>query len=89
MGRPVAVILILLLAGCGTSQPPAATPPAPEPGEDSLVQCSPPRPQVCTMEYNPVCAQRADGTASVYSSPCNACADDNVTGYLPGACADD
>lgn len=92
MWRPTAVILILLLAGCGTSPPPApAPPPEPEPVpvESLLVQCSSPRPQVCTMEYNPVCAQRADGAASVYSSPCNACADDSVTGYLPGVCADD
>jgi hypothetical protein len=92
MCRPTAVILILLLAGCGTSPPPAPTPPpAPEPVlvENPLVQCSEPRPQVCTMEYNPVCAQLADGTASEYSSPCNACADDNVSGYLPGGCAGD
>ncbi|MDO8862616.1 hypothetical protein Q6D67_12975 [Haliea sp. E1-2-M8] len=88
MGRPLAVILILLLAGCGASQPSAPLP-EPEPGVNPLVQCSSPRPQVCTMEYNPVCAQLADGTVSVYSSPCNACADDSVTGYLPGACADE
>lgn len=90
MGRPLAVILILLLAGCGTSQPSAPPqPPDPRPEENSPVQCSSPRPQVCTMEYNPVCAQLADGAVSVYSSPCNACADDSVTGYLPGACTDD
>lgn len=41
------------------------------------------------MEYNPVCAQLADGSVRVYSSPCNACADNTVTGYLPGVCADD
>ena len=54
-----------------------------------MVQCSSPRPQVCTMEYNPVCARLEGGGVSVYSSPCNACADDSVVGYLPGACADD
>jgi hypothetical protein len=92
MRRLTTAILMLLLAGCGTSHAPAPTPPpAPEPVpvENPLVQCSEPRPQVCTMEYNPVCAQLADASASEYSSPCNACADDSVTGYLPGACAGD
>lgn len=92
MGRPLAVILVLLLAGCGTSQPPAPPPPPepePVPEESPLVLCSSPRPQVCTMEYNPVCAQLDGGGVGVYSSPCNACADDNVGGYLPGVCTDE
>ena len=38
------------------------------------------------MEYNPTCAERTDGTTANYSSPCNACADDNVVGYISGAC---
>jgi hypothetical protein len=50
------------------------------------VQCVDPRPQVCTMEYNPVCAVVSDGTSKQYSSPCNACADDAAKSYLPGAC---
>jgi len=92
MWRLTAVILSVLLAGCGTSQSPAPAPellPEPAPVEDPVAQCSEPRPEVCTMEYNPVCAQLADGTASDYSSPCNACADDSVSGYLPGICAGD
>ncbi len=90
MRRPLAVILVLVLTGCGASQPPAPPPPPePVPGENPMVQCSSPRPQVCTMEYNPVCARLEGGGVSVYSSPCNACADDSVVGYLPGACADD
>lgn len=48
--------------------------------------CVDPRPQVCTMEYNPVCAELDDGSSKQYSSPCNACADDAVTSYLPDAC---
>jgi len=92
MRRLLAVILMSVLAGCGASQPPAPPPP-PEPApvleEDPLIQCPTPRPQVCTMEYNPVCAGLQGGGVSMYSSPCNACADDSVTGYTPGACADD
>ena len=51
------------------------------------VACVDPRPQVCTMEYNPVCAVVIDGTNKQYSSPCNACADDAAKSYLPGACS--
>lgn len=90
MRRPLALILALVLTGCGASQPSAPPPPPePVPEENPVVQCSSPRPEVCTMEYNPVCAQLADGDFRTYSSPCNACADDAVIGYLPGACADE
>lgn len=66
------LFVLLLMSACATT---------PE-----GVTCEAPRPQVCTMEYNPVCAQRSDGTQARYSSPCNACADDNVGSYIPGAC---
>jgi hypothetical protein len=39
------------------------------------------------MEYAPVCAQLASGGMREYASGCNACADDAVTGFLPGPCA--
>ena len=65
----------LVLAGCA-AQPPAAL----------VTQCAEPRPQVCTMEYDPVCAELLAGGRKTYSSPCNACADDAVKGYLRGAC---
>lgn len=68
---------VLILAAC-------ATPPAPEPV--LLTQCPPVRPQVCTMEYAPVCADMIAGGRKLYSSPCNACADDNVAAYLEGVC---
>ena len=53
---------------------------------DGAVSCQLPRPQVCTMEYNPVCASLREGGRRDYASPCNACADDAVAAYLPGAC---
>jgi hypothetical protein len=64
----------VLLAGC-MSQP-----------EVSGSACPEPRPQVCTMEYNPTCAVLADGSQQEYSSPCNACADDAVETVLTGPC---
>ena len=73
------VALGLLLSACnGTVTPETSS---------KGVACVDPRPQVCTMEYNPVCAVVSDGTSKEYSSPCNACADDAAKSYLPGACS--
>lgn len=66
------LLLLTLLCAC-SSQP-------------DVVPCSDPRSQVCTMEYKPACGVKTDGSQANYSSPCNACADDTVTGHLPGAC---
>lgn len=59
---------------------------ATQPTPSLVTQCSTPRPQVCTMEYAPVCADLAAGGRKQYSSACNACADDAVAGYLKGEC---
>ncbi|QIB66027.1 hypothetical protein [Kineobactrum salinum] len=77
--------LLLALAGCGASQPPA-TPEVDQAADPAVVECSEPRPQVCTMEYAPVCARLLAGGEQTYSSPCNACADDAVASHSPGAC---
>ncbi len=73
------VALVLWLSACnGTATPDSSS--------VEGVQCVDPRPQVCTMEYNPVCAVVSGGSSKQYSSPCNACADDAAKSYLPGAC---
>lgn len=59
--------------------------------------CSEPRPQICTMDYTPVCATRdneircvttpCDSTeAATYANACGACADNRVSSYQPGEC---
>lgn len=70
----IALVTSMLLAAC-----------AGQPGAD-VIACAEPRPQVCTMEYAPVCAQRVKGGRKQYSSPCNACADDTVESYRMEAC---
>ncbi len=70
--------VLLLLSGCLVQ---------PDPQPSLLTQCSEPRPQVCTMEYAPVCAQLKSGSKKEYASGCNACADDTVTAYLTGTCS--
>jgi hypothetical protein len=73
------ITLGLLLSACNATAVPHTSS-----AESNL--CVDPRPQVCTMQYNPVCAVLGNGTSKQYSSPCNACADDAVKSYLPGAC---
>lgn len=72
-------LIALALTACGSK-------PTAEPSVVSGTQCSGPRPQVCTMEYNPVCATLVAGGSKQYASPCNACADDAVAAYQMGAC---
>ncbi|MEP6390158.1 MAG: hypothetical protein ABJ056_09575 [Halioglobus sp.] len=69
-------VLVAMLGACAT----------PEPTPTTLTQCAAPRPQVCTMQYEPVCANLVKGGTSEYSSGCNACADDAVSGFEKGQC---
>lgn len=68
-----------VLTACGNN-------PAQEPDVLAGTRCADPRPQVCTMEYNPVCVTLLAGGTKQYASPCNACADDAVAAYLIGPC---
>jgi hypothetical protein len=71
-------LIAVLLGACATAAPPTSS--------TTLTQCSEPRPQVCTMEYDPVCASLIKGGTGEYPSGCNACADDAVSGYEKGQC---
>jgi hypothetical protein len=78
MRGPIGLIAaILLLPACGINQQPTPM---------LVTICETPRPQVCTMEYAPACANLVAGETKAYSSGCNACADDAVASYLPGPC---
>lgn len=83
------IALLPLLAACAT--PNGGQLPA------NAQTCTEPRPQLCTMDYNPVCATRDSGTRCVttpcpareqatYANACGACADARVFYHLPGAC---
>lgn len=59
--------------------------------------CPEQRPQVCTMDYRPVCATRDTGVRCVtapcpsselktFSNACTACADPKVISYTPDEC---
>jgi hypothetical protein len=51
--------------------------------------CPASRPEVCTMEYLPVCAELFDGSVETYSNACTACADKDVNAYREGACEEE
>lgn len=77
-------VLFMIAAGLALSA--CAGSPAQNAEVPPGTQCADPRPQVCTMEYNPVCAVLIAGGTKQYASPCNACADDVVAAYIAGPC---
>ena len=54
--------------------------------EHDLSMCEEPRPQICTREYNPVCATMKNGTKKTGSTGCTSCTNPEVVGYTPGVC---
>ena len=87
----LSLFLIVVLANCapmsgtGVSKD-DSTKNALEAESDASVQCSEPRPMVCTMEYRPVCATLVSGDTATYPSGCNACADIVVKSWTDGPC---
>lgn len=84
--RTAWAIALLALAGCGTTgvQPAPAAPLVSNP----ITPCAEPRPELCTMQYDPACGSLVAGGFRTYASPCNACADPAVAGYQNGPCSE-
>lgn len=79
MTRGLAAALLLVpLHACAGSAPDATS--------SGETLCVNPRPEACTMQYDPVCATFADGSKATRSNACTACADAAVVSYRPGAC---
>jgi len=74
---------LVVTGGCATVSQIAGT----DDAADGLIVCEELRPEICTMDYNPVCGVLSDGGVKTYSNGCSACSDQNVTGYRMGACA--
>jgi hypothetical protein len=51
-----------------------------------VTACAEPRPELCTMEYIPVCGHHYSGERKTYSNACAACSDPDVSGRRPGPC---
>ncbi len=57
--------------------------------DKDITICTEPRPEVCAMDYTPVCGLRNVGAKEgwkTYSNACSACSDPTVTGYEKDAC---
>ena len=78
--------LIFLLSGCGSDDDDGT---AGGTGNLDVTKCPsnrPPPPVACTLEFDPVCGFKSDGSSQTYANGCNACADLKVNSYLKGRC---
>ena len=58
-------------------------------GSYVFLECSTersPSPVPCTLEYDPVCGLRNDGSSRSYDNDCVACTDHKVNGFWAGDC---
>jgi len=58
----------------------------PEAAALGMTECENPRPEICTMDYTPVCGQLISGEEKTYANGCSACSVTNVIGYKAGEC---
>jgi len=57
--------------------------------KDDLTVCTEPRPEICTMDYTPVCGlQRLSAVEQwkTYPNACSACSDATVIGHKKDSC---
>jgi len=96
-GRRLCAVVLLaslaVLCACSHEQ---QMPPRPLP-DTAAIQCMDPRPQICTLDYRPVCGTRDTGVRCVtepcestelqtYSNACSACSDSLVLSHVEGTC---
>ena len=78
------ILVVFLVAACAAKT-------------SDIIECQEPRPEMCAMQYDPVCATVDEGvrcvttpcdttTIKTYGNSCSACSDPTVIGYQAGAC---
>ena len=79
-------LTVLGLAACSNTETTAETikplPTLPTYGNS----CPDERPQMCTMDYHPVCGTTASGELKTFANACAACSDTTVRGYSEEEC---
>jgi hypothetical protein len=99
VSRTAVLALVALSGACAAADAPQPSAPPPAASQPPFIACTNPRPEICTRDYRPVCAQVDTGkrcvTAPCESSvsetrgnACSACGDPKVIGYRAGACPD-
>jgi hypothetical protein len=79
MTRWFLITSILLVSACSSMH-------QPDSNDMQPLKCPEVRPDVCTMDYDPVCGRLSDGSLKTYSNACNACTDPFVNNYYLGEC---
>jgi len=82
-----ALALTVLVSGCQSYKEKDQTS-AGTKTEMELEMCVDPRPEICTMEYAPVCGVRDDGNGESFPNGCGACSNQEIVGYQPGECSE-
>ena len=82
------LILFSIAFFCLSCSVPVSNKPAASQSDSQVfTHCTEPRPEICTREYNPVCATlNTKNQQKTYGNGCSACADPAVTKYRPGPC---
>ena len=75
------LFMLFIVSGCASNTEKANS----QPDTKAFTACTDPRPQICTMQYDPVCA-KLETSSKTYATDCTACSDHAVSGYYPGAC---
>jgi hypothetical protein len=90
VSRPLFLIsclgaLVLAGAGPGCVYGPEETASENVKSREDMEACPEIRPQLCTMDYTPVCGFTASGRET-FSNGCGACTNVEVIGYVAGEC---
>ena len=88
MNRLILLLLALTISACSAQSTDL------DPGHSNhtdsdlvdLIECSEPRPEICTQIYLPVCAVLKSGGSKTFASDCTACSAQEVIAYRKEAC---
>ncbi|GIC76037.1 hypothetical protein [Moritella sp. F3] len=80
------VFTVLGLAACANTETTPETAKALPTLPTYSNSCPDERPQMCTMDYRPVCGTTESGELKTFSNACGACSDATVRGFTEGEC---